>query len=279
MWNTAVSKGRLSALALLISLSGCTALSDCKYEVTQKIRTHQAWGEFDGCQSRCFTVDYSSGWKAGFYDVATGGTGCPPVFAPKKYWKPPVLCEYDPSGRDEWYAGFQDGAAYAKCQPDHHYLHPYLPPQACCQVQTVSCPEVVDEPVDFPMEHVRGDHEYLAPPMDAPQPESPAEASVAPADPAASPQTQPSAQPATTQPEAGEKPVEQPSVGPSSPDAYEKDPEPSTSENTPAANETLQQRLVQQYQEQLRKQANAGRESLLKRLVLNVNQPTSDGDF
>ena len=132
MWNTAVSKGRLSALALLVSLSGCTALSDCKYELSQKVRTHQAWGEFDGCQSRCFTLDYSSGWKAGFYDVATGGTGCPPVFAPKKYWKAPVLCEHDPCRRDEWYAGFLDGAAYAKCQPDHHYLHPYLPPQNCC---------------------------------------------------------------------------------------------------------------------------------------------------
>ena len=84
MWNKAVSKGRLSALALLISLSGCTALSDCKYEVTQKIRTHQAWGEFDGCQSRCFTLDYSSGWKAVFSDVATGGTGCPPVFTSRK---------------------------------------------------------------------------------------------------------------------------------------------------------------------------------------------------
>ncbi len=272
MWNMAVSKGRLSALALLISLSGCTALSDCKYEVGQKIRTHQAWGEFDGCQSRCFTVDYSSGWKAGFYDVATGGTGCPPVFAPKKYWKPPVLCEYDPSRRDEWYTGFQDGAAYAKCQPDHHYLHPYLPPQNCCNVQTVSCPEVVDEPSDFPMEHIRGDHDYLAPPLDDPQLNAPVEEHTTPADAATLPQSHPDG----TQPPAAAIPVQQPSAPPASSDAYEKDPEPATSENTSSGNSTLQQRLVQQYQVQLRKQANAGRETFLKRLVLNTAEPTSE---
>jgi len=273
MWNTVVSKSRLSAFALL--LSGCTALSDCKYEVGQKIRTHQAWGEFDGCQSRCFTIDYSSGWKAGFYDVATGGTGCPPVFAPKKYWKPPVSCDYDPCRRDEWYAGFQDGAAYAKCQPDHHYLQAYLPPQNCCPVQSVSCPEVLDEPIDFPMEHIRGDDEYLAPPMDDPQLNAPVEKHPAPADAAALPQSPPVA----TDPQPSEQAVEKPSVPPSSSDAYEKDPEPATSENTSAANSTLQQRLVQQYQEQLRRQANAGRESMLKRLVLNAAEPTFESDF
>ncbi len=267
MWNTAVSKGRLSALALLVSLSGCTALSDCKYELSQKVRTHQAWGEFDGCQSRCFTLDYSSGWKAGFYDVATGGTGCPPVFAPKKYWKAPVLCEHDPCRRDEWYAGFLDGAAYAKCQPDHHYLHPYLPPQKCCQVQTVSCPEVIDEPVDFPMEHVRGDHEYLAPPMVDPQLNGPVEEHATPTDAAALPQSQP----ATTEPQPALEGDEKSPAAPASPDAYEKDPSPATSATAPAPNSTLQQRLVQQYQEQLRKQANAGRESMLKRLVLNAS--------
>jgi hypothetical protein len=271
MWNKVVSKGRLGAFALFLSLSGCTAFSDCKYEVEQKIRTHQAWGEFDDCKGRCFTYDYSSGWKAGFYDVATGGTGCPPVFAPKRYWKPPVFCEYDPCQRDEWYTGFQDGAAYAKCQPDHHYLHPFLPPQNCCQVQTVSCPEVVAKPVDFPIEHLRGDHQYLAPPMDHPHLDGLKEVSTAPPTEPAVPESQPTP--------VAPKAVEPAPVAPSSSDAYEKDPEPTASEATAPANSTLQHRLVQQYQEQLRKQANAGRESLLKRLVLNAAEPTSDSDF
>ena len=275
MWNMVVSKGRLSAMALLVSLSGCTAISDCKYELTQKMRTHQAWGEFDGCQSRCFTIDYSSGWKAGFYDVATGGTGCPPVFAPKRYWKPPVFCEYDPAGRDEWYTGFQDGAAYAKCQPDHHYLHPYLPPQNCCQVQTVSCPDVIDQPVDFPMEHIRGDHESLAAPMVAPHLDGPVEEQATPADGAALPQSQPATSEALPASEGEEKSP----AAPASPDAYEKDPAPATSGTAPTANSTLQQRLVQQYQEQLRRQANAGRESMLRRLVLNAAEPEAESDF
>jgi hypothetical protein len=154
MRNTAISKGRFSALALLLALTGCTALSDCKYEVGQKIRTKQAWHEFNSCHDRYFTADYSGGWKAGFYDVATGGEGCPPVIAPRKYWKPPVLVEYDPTRRDDWYCGFQDGAAYAKTQPDHHYLKVFLPPRKSCPVQNASCPQEFREPVDFPMEHL-----------------------------------------------------------------------------------------------------------------------------
>ena len=168
MWNKVVSKRQLSAFALFLSFSGCTALNDCTYEVGQKIRTKQAWHEFDGCHPQCFTCDYSSGWKAGYYDVATGGDGCPPVIAPKKYWKPPVFAEFDPSRRDDWYCGFQDGAACAKCEPDHHYLQAYLPPRTCCPVQAASCPQVFEEATDFPLEHIHSDPVFRDPQMDLP---------------------------------------------------------------------------------------------------------------
>lgn len=269
MWNKVVSKSRLSAFAILVSLSGCTTLSDCKYEVGQKIRTYQAWGEFEGCHDRCITHDYSRGWKAGFYDVATGGAGCPPVFAPTQYWKPPVFCDYDPCRRDDWYAGFQDGAVHAKSQPDHHYLQAYLPPQNCCPVQSVSCPEVIDEPIDFPLEHIRGDHGYLAPAMDVPLTEENA-ASIG-AIPVQQPDV-PAAESAKPEPAA---------VSPSTSEAYEKNPAPTTSDfETPqSSNSNLQQRLVRQYQEQIRKQANSSRKSLLKQLVLNAAQPSSEEGF
>jgi hypothetical protein len=262
MWNTVVSQGRLSALALFLTLSGCTALSDCKYEVGQKIRTKQAWHEFDGCHDQCFTCDYSSGWKAGYYDVATGGEGCPPVIAPKKYWKPPVFAEHDPSRRDDWYCGFQDGAAYAKCQPDYHYLQAYLPPRTCCPVQAASHPEVFDEPADSPLEHIHGEPVPGGPATDA----VPATQEAAPA---------PSVQPETQQPSVDPTPAPAPAAA----ENYEKDPVPASTRNAPAGNSTFRQRLVQQYQEQQHQQASAARESLLRQLVLNAAQPSVDNGF
>lgn len=267
MWNKAVSKGRWGAFALFLSLSGCTALSDCKYELGQKIRTSQAWHEFDGCHDQCFTSDYSSGWKAGYYDVATGGEGCPPVIAPKKYWKPPVFVEYDPSLRDDWYCGFQDGAAYAKCQPDHHYLQAYLPPRTCCPVQAACCPEVIEEPSDY----IHSDPAYGVPQTDSPLPtDGSAAEEVAPA---------PAVQPEVQQPAVEPTPAPAPAAG----ENYEKDPAPApapaTTKHVPSANSTLRQRLVKQYQEQQRQQASAARESLLRQLVLNAAQPSVDNGF
>jgi len=262
MWNKVVSNGRLSAFALFLSISGCTALSDCKYEVGQKIRTHQAWHEFDGCHTQCFTCDYRNGWKTGYYDVATGGEGCPPVIAPKKYWKPPVFVEYDPSRRDDWYCGFQDGAACAKSQPDHHYLQAYLPPRTCCPVQSASHPEVIEEPTDFPLEHVHGD-----PALNT----APTEGSAAPVETAP---VQPG-QPDVEQPATEQAPVPAPAAA----EIYEQDPEPASTQNAPPATSTLRQRLVRQYQEQQQQQAKVASASLLQQLVLNAAQPSEDTGF
>ena len=262
MWNTAVSRQRLSAFAILLTLSGCTALSDCKYELGQKIRTKQAWHEFDGCHPECFTIDYSNGWKAGYYDVATGGKGCPPVVAPKEYWKPPVFCEYDPSRRDDWYCGFLDGAACAKCEPNHHYLQTYLPGPACCPVQAVCCPEVIEGPEIFPMEQIHGDavlDELEGPPMDADS-QLPGDAAPMPA-----------IEPAKDQPSAAPAPGQQ-----SPSEDYEKDPATPSPQADSSGTTPLLQRLIQQSQQQ---QANAVRKSLIERLVLNVAQPNVDHGF
>lgn len=263
MWNRIVSKRHLGSAALLLALSGCTALSDCKYEIGQKIRTQQAWHEFDGCHNQCFTCDYSTGWKAGFYDVATGGEGCPPVIAPKRYWKPPVFVEYDPSRRDDWYKGFQDGAAYAKCQPDHHYLKTFLPPRTCCPTQIVSHSTVMEPHAGLLPEYVEGLHN-----IDDVAPESPA--SVEPVAPAAV------APPASTQP------VIEPGKQESSPAAegsYEDDPAPESTQPTSKVDSPLQQQLVRQYQGQLQQQADTVRASLLQQLVINAGQSSHDSGF
>ncbi len=257
MWNMVVSRHWWSAFALLLTLSGCTTLSDCSYELGQKIRTKHAWHDFDGCHAECFTVDYRNGWKAGYYDVATGGSGCPPVVAPKEYWKPPVFCEYDPSRRDDWYCGFLDGAACAKCEPNHHYLQTYMPPAVCCPVQTACCPEVmVDEPEMFPMEHIHGD--AAAKPADIDE-TSPAKSVPMPAG------EQPSATPPSDQKPAAED--------------YEKDPavpgsDPALPQATkPSETTSLLERLIEQSRQE---QASSSRQTLVQQLVLNAGQPKTD---
>ena len=216
MRNMAVLHGRWSALALCLSFCGCTALSDCKYECGQKIRTSQAWHEFDGCNEERFTSDYRKGWKAGYYDVITGGSGAAPVIAPKEYWKPPVFFEHDPRRRNDWYCGFQDGAACGKCQPDHHYLQTWLPScsPAGCQTHPVSHPSIPsDVPVGAPFE------QPLADPM--------FEAGIA--EPAADDSMPTVPMPGTPEPSSQDAGAVQPESVPGD-SAYEADPEPSTTQ-------------------------------------------------
>jgi hypothetical protein len=230
MRNKVVHRGSWRSFALFLSLSGCTALSDCKYEAGQKIRTSQAWHEFDGCNEQCFTSDYRDGWKRGYYDVLTGGDGRPPVVPPKKYWKPPVFTEHDPSRQDEWYTGYQDGASCAKAQPDFHYVPTFMAPtfhQAHYGHETV---EVISH----------GEHSTSQGIQNSP-PEVMGGADGSAVEPA--PGTDPSGSPAAT-------PSASPEAAPAAPkpkaDDYEKDPEPSSTDfEQPVPSAT--QRLVAGY--------------------------------
>ena len=84
---------------MLMPLLGCASLTDYKYEKTQRSRARSAWRDHgSNCKPNCYGKDYQKGWKDGFYDVATGGKGCPPVVAPVTYWKPSQIgfLEHDP---------------------------------------------------------------------------------------------------------------------------------------------------------------------------------------
>ena len=113
------------------SLAGCATFDDVRYEHTQKKRTCAAWRCYDSQSSCHFGCDYEDGWKAGYYDVLTGGCGEPPVVAPRKYWNPHTILKNCDQRRNRWYVGFQDGAAAAKNCPDTHYLKLWMPPSTC----------------------------------------------------------------------------------------------------------------------------------------------------
>lgn len=123
---------RFLLLTALTSLgSGCATFSDLKYETTQKIRTQKAWEQYD-TGTVCCSSAYRKGWKAGYYDVLTGRDGCPPLFPPSHISGPLNIAWHCDEPRNEWYTGFQDGAACARRQPDTHYLRPWMPPCETC---------------------------------------------------------------------------------------------------------------------------------------------------
>ncbi len=108
---------------MLVPLLGCASLTDYKYEQTQRSRARSAWRDHgSNCEPNCYGKDYQKGWKDGFYDVATGGKGCPPVVAPVTYWKPSQILEDHDRARNTYYSGFQDGVACALRYPQTHYL-------------------------------------------------------------------------------------------------------------------------------------------------------------
>jgi len=114
---------KLLVVCVLVKLSGCSTLNDHHYEKTQRARARGAWRQHGSkCHSQVCEKDYAAGWKDGFYDVATGGKGCPPVVAPCKYWSPSQILEDCDSRRLAYYDGFQDGVACSLQYPQTHYL-------------------------------------------------------------------------------------------------------------------------------------------------------------
>jgi hypothetical protein len=101
---------------MLVALcAGCAELQDQHFRTCNRIRSQQAWNACVPLYDKLFEVspDYRKGWKAGYYDVLTGGGGKPPAVPPSRYF-----CPYyqTPDGRMEieyWYFGFHKGATAA----------------------------------------------------------------------------------------------------------------------------------------------------------------------
>lgn len=115
----------------LVTLGGCATFNDCCYEKSQEVRAVTQYLKCGQPECSCHPHDYKCGWIAGFYEVATGGSTCPPPFAPDTYYKPGVILKDCDSRRHAWYSGWQDGASRAGQFPDTHYLRIY---------ETCECP-------------------------------------------------------------------------------------------------------------------------------------------
>lgn len=116
------------AILAFTPLVGCASLQDMHYECSQKMRTMCAYWDFKCTSEEPVSGDYAKGWRAGYFDVLTGGDGEPPVVAPRCYWSPSHRMKYGDQPRNDWYVGFQDGAMMASLEPDTHYIKTWNPP-------------------------------------------------------------------------------------------------------------------------------------------------------
>jgi hypothetical protein len=120
---------RLTPL-LLLSASvavGCTQLQDSRLEARQRRMARAAYTTSPGaCNGTVHSVDYRHGFEEGYYDVASGGDGCPPALPPKKYWS---ATYHSPAGQEHvkaWFQGYRDGAAAAKADGASAYGTLYI---------------------------------------------------------------------------------------------------------------------------------------------------------
>lgn len=109
----------------------------------------KAWHRQKPCyQNRQHLDDFGAGFRAGYLDVANGGRGCTPAFAPREYWGWKYQSPVGQQRIAAWFAGFPMGAKaaeeeglgnYALLMPSSMVQHEYAqagwtPPGApfCC---------------------------------------------------------------------------------------------------------------------------------------------------
>ncbi len=112
-------------LLALMTLGGCASFNDSYYEKTQKVRAFKEYVHCGKPECSEYPHDYKKGWIDGFYEVATGGSDCPPAVAPARYYKPKEILKYCDKKRHDYYSGWQDGATRATQFPNTHYLRIY----------------------------------------------------------------------------------------------------------------------------------------------------------
>ncbi len=106
---------RFLCIPLLLLALGCAGLRDHEYRLTNRCRAHLAWiaadGEIEGSR------DYRKGWKAGYFDVLTGGAGQPPAAPPNRYWDAKYQTPEGMQAIEDWYLGYQHGAIAGEQSP------------------------------------------------------------------------------------------------------------------------------------------------------------------
>lgn len=91
-------------------------VTDCREHIRNHKLADVAWREVEGAEPGLnYSADYARGFKRGFEDfLYLGGDGHPPGFPPSRYWKYRFETAEGQLAADDWFAGFQRGAAVAQ---------------------------------------------------------------------------------------------------------------------------------------------------------------------
>lgn len=100
---------------MVLACCGCAAVDDYHYCWVHGWRADSAWRAQHNYQQRWeLSSHYAKGWKAGYFDVSTGGCGETPAVPPPAYWSPQYQSEAGQAAIEDWFTGFQDGATAAQ---------------------------------------------------------------------------------------------------------------------------------------------------------------------
>lgn len=97
------------------SLTGCADLQELKINFRNRYLASEAWDalqETYGCMN--YETDFGRGFRAGYYDVASGGNGCPPILPPERYWSARYMNTTGRARTEAWFSGFRYGAMVAE---------------------------------------------------------------------------------------------------------------------------------------------------------------------
>lgn len=101
------------------SMIGCSSLQEAKQEYLLGYRNtklaEEAWKSMAGeyCNN-LYNVDFERGWKQGYYDVASGGTGCAPAIPPSRYWHIRYQNSCGHQRVMAWFNGYREGSLVAE---------------------------------------------------------------------------------------------------------------------------------------------------------------------
>jgi hypothetical protein len=75
----------------------------------------KAWANYRSCHRDIkYLEDFGRGYRAGYVDVASGGDGCTPIMAPRRYWSWKYQTPEGQCKVQQWFAAFALGAAQAE---------------------------------------------------------------------------------------------------------------------------------------------------------------------
>lgn len=100
---------------VLLMASGCADFQQEKIKARNRYLARTTWENLEVVYDHMeFTEDFGRGFREGYYDVAMGGNGCPPVIPPRRYWSVKYASPRGHQQTHAWFEGFRYGAVVAE---------------------------------------------------------------------------------------------------------------------------------------------------------------------